>query len=87
VSHKANAEKLVDWYYQPEVAAELAAWVQYMSPVAGAQEAMTDVDPELADNPLMFPDDETRSRLKVQRDLTDDEDRTFTQQYTAVVET
>jgi spermidine/putrescine transport system substrate-binding protein len=87
VSHKANAEKLVDWYYQPEVAAELAAWVQYVSPVTGAQEAMADVDPELADNPLMFPDDETRSRLKVQRDLTEDEDRTFTQQYTSVVET
>lgn len=87
VSHKANAEKLVDWYYQPEVAAELAAWVQYVSPVKGAQEAMADVDPELADNPLMFPDDETRSRLKVQRDLTEDEDRTFTQQYTSVVET
>lgn len=86
VSHKANAEKLVDWYYRPEVAAELAAWVQYMSPVRGAQEAMADVDPELADNPLMFPDDEVRGRLKVQRDLTDEEDRTFTQQYAAVVE-
>jgi spermidine/putrescine transport system substrate-binding protein len=87
LSHKANAEKLVDWYYQPEVAAELAAWVQYLSPVQGAREAMADVDPELADNPLMFPDEETRGRLKVQRDLTEDEDRTFTQQFTAVVET
>lgn len=87
LTHKANAEKLVDWYYQPEVAAELAAWVQYVSPVKGAREAMADVDPELADNPLMFPDDDTRGRLKVQRDLTEDEDRTFTEQYTAVVET
>ncbi|HET8614826.1 MAG TPA: spermidine/putrescine ABC transporter substrate-binding protein [Actinomycetales bacterium] len=86
LSHKANAEKLVDWYYQPEVAAELAAWVQYVSPVKGAQEAMADVDPELADNPLVFPDDETRKRLKVQRDLTEEEDRTFTQQYASVVE-
>lgn len=86
LSHKANAERLVDWYYQPEVAAQLAAWVQYVSPVKGAQEAMADIDPELADNPLMFPDDEIRGRLKVQRDLTEEEDRTFTQQYASVVE-
>ncbi|MGN6610320.1 MAG: ABC transporter substrate-binding protein [Angustibacter sp.] len=86
VSHKANAEAVVDWYYRPEVAAELAAWVQYVPPVAGAQEAMRKVDPELADNPLMFPDAATKQRLKVQRDLTDDEDRTFTAAYTAVVD-
>ena len=35
--HKANAEKLMDYYYQPEVAAELAAWVNYICPVAGRQ--------------------------------------------------
>jgi spermidine/putrescine transport system substrate-binding protein len=86
VEHKANAEKLVDWYYRPEVAAQLAAWVQYVPPVAGTREAMVDVDEELADNPLMFPDDETASRLKVQRDLSEAEDQRYTREYTAVVE-
>lgn len=30
--HKANAERLIDFYYRPEVAAELAAWVNYVCP-------------------------------------------------------
>ncbi|CAN5268539.1 spermidine/putrescine ABC transporter substrate-binding protein [soil metagenome] len=56
--HKANAEKWMDFYYDPEIAAELAAWVNYICPVQGAQEAMEKVDPSLAGNELIFPTDE-----------------------------
>jgi spermidine/putrescine transport system substrate-binding protein len=56
--HKANAEKLMDWYYDPEVAARLAAWVNYICPVDGAREAMEKIDASLVDNPLIFPDEE-----------------------------
>ena len=87
VSHRANAQQLVDWYYRPEVAAALASWVQYIPPVQGAQEAMKKIDPDLAKNPLMFPDEATKKRLKVQRDLTDAEDLKFTAAFTAVTET
>jgi spermidine/putrescine transport system substrate-binding protein len=55
--HKANAEALMNYYYEPEVAATLAAWVNYICPVDGAQEAMKKIDPSLVDNPLIFPDD------------------------------
>ena len=34
--HQANAEKWIDYYYEPEVAAKLAAWVNYICPVEGA---------------------------------------------------
>jgi len=57
-SHKANAEKLMNYYYDPMVAAELAAWVWYVSPVEGAREAMEKVDPALVDEPLIFPDEQ-----------------------------
>jgi spermidine/putrescine transport system substrate-binding protein len=57
-AHKTNAEKLMNYYYEPEVAAQLAAWVWYVSPVEGAREAMQKVDPALVDEPLIFPDDE-----------------------------
>ncbi|GAW48595.1 MULTISPECIES: polyamine ABC transporter substrate-binding protein [unclassified Nocardioides] len=60
-THEANAEKWIDYYYEPEVAAKLAAWVNYICPVKGAQEAMEKVDPSLVDNKLIFPDDETLS--------------------------
>ena len=56
-SEQAGAvAKLAEFYYQPEVAAQLAAWVNYICPVQGAQEAMEKVAPELVDNPLIFPD-------------------------------
>ncbi len=35
--HKANAEKLINYYYDPKVAAEVAAYVNYICPVQGAQ--------------------------------------------------
>ncbi len=54
-THKTNAEKWMNFYYQPEIAAEVAAWVNYICPVQGAQEAMTKIDPSLADNELIFP--------------------------------
>ncbi len=56
--HKANAEAFMDFFYQPEIAAEVAAWVNYICPVEGAQEAMEAIDPDLANNELIFPTDE-----------------------------
>jgi spermidine/putrescine transport system substrate-binding protein len=53
--HKTNAEKLMDYYYDPMVAARLAAWVNYICPVEGAREAMEKVDPSLVESPLIFP--------------------------------
>lgn len=53
--HKANAEALMNYYYDPEVAARLVAWVNYICPVQGAEEAMAKVDESLVGNPLIFP--------------------------------
>jgi len=61
-SHKLNAERWIDWYYQPENAALLAAWVWYVCPVEGAREAMEDIDPSLVDNPLIFPTEDYLSK-------------------------
>ena len=56
--HLANAEQLMNYYYDPEVAARLAAWVNYICPVQGAEEAMASVDESLVGNPLIFPTEE-----------------------------
>ncbi|QBR94108.1 polyamine ABC transporter substrate-binding protein [Nocardioides euryhalodurans] len=53
--HQANAEAWIDYYYEPEVAAKLAAWVNYICPVEGAREEMEKIDPSLVDNKLIFP--------------------------------
>lgn len=55
-THQANAERWIDYYYDPAVAAKLAAWVNYICPVEGAREEMEKIDPSLVDNPLIFPD-------------------------------
>lgn len=57
-THKANAEAWMNYYYDPRVAAELAAWVNYICPVQGAREEMEKIDPSLVENQLIFPDEE-----------------------------
>jgi spermidine/putrescine transport system substrate-binding protein len=52
---QANAERLMNFYYQPHVAAQLAAWMQYICPVQGAQAAMRQLDPALAGAEQIFP--------------------------------
>jgi spermidine/putrescine transport system substrate-binding protein len=53
-THQGNAEKWIDYYYDPKVAAKLAAWVNYICPVEGAREEMTKIDKSLVDNKLIF---------------------------------
>ena len=53
--HKKNAELAMNYYYDSEVAAEVAAYVNYICPVEGAQEAMEALDPELASDEFIFP--------------------------------
>ena len=55
--HKKNAEELMNFYYDPAIAAQLTAYVQYICPVKGAKEEMATIDKTLVDNPLIFPDD------------------------------
>ena len=61
-THQANAEQWINYYYEPEVAAKLAAYNSYICPVKGAQAAMEKVDPEQVENELIFPSAETLSR-------------------------
>ena len=82
---KANAEKLMNYYYEPEVAAEVAAWVNYITPVVGAQEAAVAIDPELAENQLIFPNEETLAKVKLFRTLTGAEEQEFGSMFQGVL--
>ena len=74
---KANAEKLINFYYDPAIAAEVAAYVNYVCPVKGAQEEMEKIDPDLAASPFIFPDATMSSKLSVFRSLTPAEETTW----------
>lgn len=75
--NKAKVEQLIDYYYDPVVAAQVADYVTFITPVKGAQEAMADINPENAENPLIFPDDTMWSRLHAFRTLTAEEDKKY----------
>ncbi|TFD76453.1 ABC transporter substrate-binding protein [Cryobacterium fucosi] len=76
-THKKNVEELINYYYDPAVAAEVAAYVNYITPVAGAREAAMAIDPELANNRLIFPDDATLAKAHVFRTLTGAEEQKY----------
>ncbi len=76
-AHKKNAELIMNYYYNPEVAAKISAYVQYVSPVQGAQEAMKKVDPSLVDNEWIFPTADTLDRSYVFMELTAEQDLAY----------
>jgi len=78
---KANAEKLINFYYDPAIAAEVAAYVNYVCPVKGAQAEMEKIAPELASSPFIFPDDKMSKRLNVFRSLTPAEETSWTEAF------
>ena len=83
--HKTNAEKLIDFYYDPAIAAEVAAYVNYICPVDGAKEEMEKLDPSLVDSPLIFPTAEDLANVKVFRSLKPDEETSFSEQFQQVI--
>jgi spermidine/putrescine transport system substrate-binding protein len=83
--HKTNAEKLMDFYYDPAIAAEVAAYVNYICPVEGAQAEMEKIDPDLVDSPLIFPTEADLANVKGFRPLTPDEETTFSEAFQKVL--
>ena len=84
-THKANAEELINYYYDPAVAAQLAAYVNYICPVKGAQAEMEKIDPELAANPLIFPDDTMLSKSKVFMALDEKREKEYETKFQQVI--
>lgn len=82
--HKKNAELLINHYYDPEVMAQVAAWVNYVPPVKGAKDFLAKEDPETASNPLIFPSEEVLSRAHAFRGLTPEEETSFNQQFSTL---
>ncbi len=84
-THKGNAEALINYYYEPAVAAKLAAYVNYICPVKGAQAEMEKIDPELAANPLIFPDEALLSKSKVFMALDEKQEQEYEGKFQQVI--
>lgn len=75
--HKKNAEKVMNYYYEPEVAATVAAWVNYLCPVEGAQAAMEKIDPALATSEWIFPSAAVLDSAFVFMELTSEQNEAY----------
>ncbi len=83
--HVANAHAFMDFVYQPEVAAQIAAWVNYITPVDGVREAIAEIDEELADNELIFPGDEILANTFEFKQLSEEEEREYQDLFQGVI--
>lgn len=84
-SQLRNAEKLINYYYDPAVAARVAAAVGYICPVDGAQREMEKIDPELATNPLIFPTPELLAKADSFKPMPEEENRAYERKFQAVI--
>ncbi|MEP6760736.1 MAG: spermidine/putrescine ABC transporter substrate-binding protein [Sporichthyaceae bacterium] len=82
--HKKNAEELMNYYYDPQVAATVAAYVNYICPVEGAQAEMEKIDPDLAKSPYIFPTASDLEKVHVFRALKPDEETTYSEAFAKV---
>jgi len=72
--HAYTAEKFIDYVYQPEVQAPIEAYVNYICPVNGTKEVIAKTDKELAENPLIFPDEAFLADTHIFRGLKPEEE-------------
>jgi spermidine/putrescine transport system substrate-binding protein len=79
--NKPQAERWIDFYYEPANAATIEAWVNYVCPVAGAKEVMVELDADIANNPLIFPPDDWVARLHQFRATTAEEETAWAEAF------
>ncbi|MEU9733996.1 spermidine/putrescine ABC transporter substrate-binding protein [Streptomyces sp. NPDC048002] len=75
--HKTNAERLIDFYYEPKAAAELAAYINYVCPVDGVKDELAKIDEDAANNPLIIPDKAMAAKSRAFRSLSSKEETEF----------
>lgn len=73
----SDVERLIDFYYQPEVMAQVVAYTATVPPIDGVQEALARIDPALATSPLLFPSDTDAQRIFDFRQLTPAETKSY----------
>ena len=80
-----GAEVFMNWVYDPEVAAKLAAYINYVTPVKGVREVFERTEPELAESSLIFPTADDLARLSVYPTVTVEEEQQMNEAFEQVV--
>ncbi len=83
--HKTNAERLIDYYYEPPVAAQLAAYINYVCPVDGVREELAKIDESMASNTLILPDKEMAAKSRSFRSLSTEEETAYEEKFAKLI--
>ncbi len=72
------AQAFMEFAYDPVVQADIAEWVNFVTPVKGAKEELASRDPKLAENELIFPSEEFHEGCSQARSLDPEEEQEIT---------
>jgi spermidine/putrescine transport system substrate-binding protein len=82
--HPYAAETFMNFVYDPPIAAKIADYVNYLSPVKGVKEILIKSDPKIAKNPLIFPPESIRAKMHPYPALSPKDERTMKSAMAAV---
>ena len=80
-ANKYTAELMMNYVYDPKVAAAIADYVFYVSPVKGADVEIKKIDPDAAANPLLFPPEDVVAKQHSFQALSDDNEKVLNDLY------
>jgi spermidine/putrescine transport system substrate-binding protein len=83
--NKKQAEAFIDFYYDPAIAAQVENFVNYVCPVKGAKEALISINPDNANNPLIFPPADVLARVKVFKGLDEATEKKYLSAWNTVI--
>ena len=79
-----TAQVMIDFCYDPKIAAQIEAYVNYICPVKGAAEVLLAENPDVANNPLIFPPADILARLHIFNGLNEADEKYFNDQFATV---
>jgi len=85
-----DAHAMMDFVYQPKIAAQMAAWINYITPVPEArpilEKSSDSYTRQIASSPLVFTTPEMESQLYSYKNLSLDEEQEWNELFNTVLE-
>ncbi len=79
------AEAFMNYVYDPQHQAQIASYNSYVTPVDGVQDIFRTTNPDLVNDPLIFPTEAFTKKCSTQPNLTGQEEQTVTRAFEGVL--
>ncbi len=86
--HPIDAHEMMNFVYEPEIAAQIVGWVNYICPVPAAKEILAGTKgyESIAESPLVFPTPEMESNLHRYKVLDEEEEQEWNDLFSQVLQ-